>query len=135
VRWKPFHLALLLFQFVWLNVVLPGHTRGIVTLPGATGCEMADMPRVAVAVAVAAHACCSTPKPVKSATDPHSVPAKRAAQCAICAHALRITPPPVVDLAPPRAGLLELLPPPAARSARSSDFFATYLGRAPPPAC
>jgi hypothetical protein len=129
LRRKPIHLALLVFQFFWLNVVLPGHTRGIVTLPGATGCEMADM------AGASAHACCSAPRPAKSSRPPGSLPAKRAAQCAICAHSLRITPPPVFDLTPPRAGLLELLPPPAARVAESSGFFATYLGRAPPPAC
>jgi len=37
MRWRPGHLVLLLFQAFWLNVVVPGHTRGSVPLPGSCG--------------------------------------------------------------------------------------------------
>lgn len=32
---RRFRLILALYAFVWLNFVVPGHTRGIITLPGA----------------------------------------------------------------------------------------------------
>lgn len=34
MRWV--HWSIILWQFAWLNVVLPGHTRGSITVPGST---------------------------------------------------------------------------------------------------
>ena len=32
---RPFRILLLAFQAVWLGAIVPGHTRGVVTLPGS----------------------------------------------------------------------------------------------------
>jgi hypothetical protein len=124
-------IFLLIFQSFWLAVVLPGHTRGVVTLPGykAATCESASMP--------AMPDCCSSeralpsdrglPSDRKSAPDPD-----RAAHCAICFFAARLTMSPVVDLAPAPLRLVRVLPPVDSEYWISLNCLPTYLGRAPP---
>src|SRR5215218_9673907 len=84
-------LALLIFQALWLNVVVPGHTRGAVTLPGWD--EAAKQP--------AAHACCAADSPAKhgrSSGPKHD--SDRAAHCAVCFFAVRLSLPTTIDLTP-----------------------------------
>src|SRR3954453_1502019 len=45
-------ISLLIFQAVWLNVIVPAHPRGVLTLPSWDDTNPAD----------AAHACCATPQ-------------------------------------------------------------------------
>lgn len=66
--------VLLLYQFVFLNVILPGHTRGVVTLDGKhSGCPFC---------------CCGE----KSGKDSHGAPSQRDRDnCALCNFAARLT--------------------------------------------
>lgn len=122
MRWRPGHIALLIFQALWLNVILPGHMRGVVTLPGsADQSEAGDD----------CGSCCATSKP-DSSQDKSPSDGNRAARCAVCFFALRVTPPPVVDLRPPAMALLEIEAPPAHATFVSYEHRLTYLGRAPP---
>ncbi len=121
VRWRPGHIALLIFQGLWLNVILPGHTRGLVTLPGSTVQNKAGDD---------CGSCC-TPNPETSQDESQS-DENRAARCAVCFFAMRVTPPPVVDLRPPAMALLGIDAPPSPATFVSHEHRLTYLGRAPP---
>ena len=121
---RAFRFALLLFEALWLNVIVPGHQRGAVPLPGES-CA-------ACQVQVADRECCShhsqqktTPAKEKGRGDP-------AQHCAICYFAARICPPPVIDLTPPPLRLVEQLPVPTAHTRKSFEVLPTYYGRAPP---
>ena len=87
---------LLAYQFIFLNVILPGHTRGAITLDGKhTGCPMC---------------CCCCAKAADSSSTP--VPSQRDRDnCALCSFAARLTfyVPPNVRLT--EFHLLEILPP------------------------
>src|SRR4051812_47753099 len=96
MRSRGFCIALLVFQAVWLNAIVPGHTRGVVTLPGMS-CDAG--PTVA-----AGARCC----PAKGSSKAPAAPADRSAHCAVCYFAARITPPPVIDLTPPPLARTEI---------------------------
>ena len=124
LRW-----SFILLQVVWLNVVLPGHTRGVITLPGT---ECADSHGIAAAQQQQsdAHACChGAAKPTRNDRSP--TPRQRAA-CAVCFFAAHMAPaaPVVCDLLP--LGLLEQLELPAQPAAVSIQRPLTCLERGPP---
>jgi hypothetical protein len=114
-------IALLIFEAIWLNVIVPGHTRGAVTLPGFEPDP-----------AHAAHSCCAG-SPEKSDGSKDSRPGSdRAAHCAICFFAVRLCVPAAVCLDP---GPLELLcsrPDRPAVSIIIPESQPIYLGRGPP---
>ena len=115
-------ISLLLFQTVWLTAVLPGHTRGVVTLPGyksAAGHEVSD---------------CCHPAPAGKNDPSQPADPTRAAHCAICFFAARLTVPVVIDLTPRALELAFVRPVPVAERVASLEFIPTYLGRAPPAA-
>jgi len=118
---RALRISLLLFQALWLNVIVPGHTRGMVALPGAA-CESCGQ---------AQRECCSS-----SRADPsHRAPVRDpASHCAICFFAVRISLPPVIDFTPPRLGLAEILDPPAPRAAVTIRIPLALRDRAPPSA-
>jgi hypothetical protein len=115
-------MALLVFQALWLNVIVPGHTRGIVTLPGSPCAEgMCDASRWS--------ACCPGER---DHSQKQPISRERAARCAICSFAARVTPSPVVDFTHPPLRFLHVMP--AARTDRPevAPGLVTYDGRAPP---
>jgi hypothetical protein len=114
---RSFCGVFLLYQAFFLNVFVPGHTRGIVQLPGS---HMV-MP-----------CCCGmgAGDSKKSPTDKDKQ--NRAENCAICAFAARLTIPPTIDLTLPpleKLGLIEQLSP---RQIELPAFPLRYHGRAPP---
>lgn len=111
LRW-----TLILLQFAWLNVVMPGHTRGMVTMDGtrADGSE--------------SH-CCQSDR----SSEDHGKPSDEdRASCAVCFFAARMTVPDVVDLTPPPLGLVETVTVGVEQSVDDLPYLATYDGRAPP---
>ena len=92
VRGRWFNLAILIFEALFLNVVIPGHQRGIVQLPGA----------VAQAGAACPLCCCGQP----SSQDPKNHPPAKPGTCAICAFAAQLSVPPVLDCTLARLSLL-----------------------------
>jgi hypothetical protein len=115
---------LLLFQAIFLNVVVPGHTRGVITLTGRSDAGAASMP---------APGCCRTEEHKTREDGSHKAPTpKDRAECAVCHIAARITTATTIDLRLTELGLLEVLPLPPPQLARSVEQIPTYLGRAPP---
>ena len=85
-RW--FSLAIALFEAFFLNVVVPGHQRGVVQLPGSDSSSGQSCP----------FCCCgqnSSPANSKLSQDNNSP--KRAGTCAICAFAAHLSVPPVFN--------------------------------------
>jgi hypothetical protein len=111
---RRFCWPLILFQLVWLNVVLPGHTRGLVTV--GQPCESPAR-------------CCAQKSKVPGSKSPTPDQQKR---CAICAFAAALSTPPVINIS------LELRD--VARSVRiskpasiaSPDLCRSHRERAPP---
>src|SRR5687767_7541124 len=100
--------SFILFQFVWLNVVLPGHTRGCVALPGSHP--------VTGAADVIGDSCCPSGPALRTDGQPdrhdHGAPTDDARRrCALCYFAARVSSPPPVSFAHPPLGLCATLPP------------------------
>jgi hypothetical protein len=109
--------ALLVYQAIWLCVIVPGHTRGSVILPGS-------------ASSVQVSCCGPTAKSDPRKTDP----GKRRDNCAICNFAARLSPAVAIVFVPPPMQLLHDCAPEARQSAPALPFHATFFGRAPPAA-
>jgi hypothetical protein len=111
---KGLRWSLILFQFFWLNIVLPGHTRGMITVPGTppAGSVSDD--------------CCATHSDSKQPTPDQQK------HCAICNFAIGLFTPPVVNYDHLIRGLLHTLPIPPPAAVESDSPLLTYHGRAPP---
>ena len=111
---------LLAYQALFLNVILPGHTRGAITLDGKH---------------TAARCCCCCGSDDRPAGKAPAVPSQRDREhCAICQFAAGITSVPVLYLKLAEAGLVERLPPPRPSVVVSLDRICTYLACGPPAA-
>jgi hypothetical protein len=121
MRFRPVHLFLLVFQALFLNVVVPGHERGIVQLAGSP-CESCQSSRPAP------RSCCT------NRTDSTRQPADpdRPSHCAVCSFAANLCIPPVFHLTPQALGLLEVCDPPAPHIAPSAGLQLRQRSRAPP---
>jgi hypothetical protein len=122
-RSRPFRYAILAFQLLWLNVIVPGHRRGIVTLPG-TRCAACEQEAINEPRA----ACPSDPK------SPRHVPLDSAAHCAICFFAARLSPPVAYDFTHPPLRLVAVVDAPASPIGADPQLILPYQGRAPPSA-
>jgi hypothetical protein len=118
-------IALLAYQFLFLNVIVPGHTRGAITLDGK---HSGDCPMC----------CCCGDAPANDQGKPdskqHAPSEKDKESCAICNFAARVMPATFVDLKLGELRFVELMPVTGAHVAASLDFIPTYLGRGPPAA-
>ncbi len=92
-------VALILFESLWLNVIVPGHTRGIVLVPGAQPVVLLP--------------CCAAREEHQKSHDP--TPEERG-QCAICNFAAHLTVPATIDCRPQRLELLATIAPPVERA-------------------
>src|SRR4051812_14093570 len=118
MRGRIGRVALLLFQALWLNVILPGHTRGIITLPGTDRAEQTS-------------SCCAKPNPIH-AKDAPGKPAPKPAACAVCFFAARLSLPDGIDLTPPALGLIALSDIPLSRQLAHAPLPLPFDGRGPP---
>jgi hypothetical protein len=111
---------LLVYQALFLNVVLPGHTRGAVTMDGkhTPGCCCC------CACRGDAHAAGDKPAPTPSPGDRD--------KCALCNFAAGLISVPPVRLVLPDLGLLKRLPLPGPAVAVAADFLPTYFACGPP---
>src|SRR5690242_20355775 len=120
---RALRIALLLFETVWLNAVVPGHTRGIVPLPG-TGCA-------ACQTRSGQDGCCMDEEGRKPDAPRHKS-GDPAANCAICHFAARVTAPPFVDFTLPPMARVGSVPRFASPAICSLAPLTPYDGRAPP---
>ena len=126
MHWRTLRITILVFQALWLNVIVPGHRRGQVALPGET-CAACEKP-------VSVAECCDMERGSKhqDAPAPKGDPAQH---CAICFFTARVTPPDVIDLTPPPLRFAYRAPVLAAEIRTSITDVPTYDGRAPPVSC
>jgi hypothetical protein len=118
---------LLAFQAFFLNIVVPGHTRGVITLTGRSDAGGAG------AASMSGSSCCHTEARKAPEDSSRKAPTpKDRAECAVCHIAARVTTATTIDLRLTELGLLEVLPLPPPQLADSVDQIPTYLGRAPP---
>lgn len=122
MRCRALRLVLVVFEALWLNVIVPGHQRGAVALPGepCATCEQ----QVATG-----EPCCDNQPVGKHPDKPRKDPAQH---CAICYFAARLSTPVVIDLTPPPLRLLEVRPPAAGEAHTRLTPVLTYDGRGPP---
>jgi hypothetical protein len=114
-------IALLLFEALWLNVIVPGHRRGIVPLPGEACWSCA-------AQASTTRACCTDPLPRKHAP----LPGDPAEHCAICHFAAMLMAPPAIGFELPPLGLLKRVDVPVAGDVYVAAPLIFYDRRGPP---
>ena len=125
LRSNPMRLAVLLWFAGWMVFVMPGHTRGLVTLPGSERGDKAEQ------------AACCQPRPSccdKERTDDcPQRPTDPARHCAICFLKARLTDPPPFTLFTPYLGELdELAYQPETSLAYDQPAPERLRGRAPP---
>lgn len=127
LRSRTLRVAILLLQAVWFNVIVPGHRRGEVALPG----------EACAACHPQAVACC--PEMADSAPDKPKAPASGApasgdpaSHCAICHFAAALSTPPAMEFSPPPLTFLESIDLPVVERAAAVLFVAPYDGRGPP---
>ena len=116
---RPAAAVLLVYQAVFLNVFLPGHTRGAITVDGKH-----------------AAACCCCGGAVQRPAGGHGPAAPSPddrAHCALCEFAAGLTPDVSFRVTPDELGLLDLLPLPPPAVVCSRDLTPTYLACGPPP--
>jgi hypothetical protein len=122
-------ISLLAFQVVWLLVILPGHQRGAITLPGSPVAQ-ASCDTQAVAES---HSCCAPRHP---SSDPKSKTpdSDRTSHCAVCHYAIRMVfvAPPDLTVAP--AGFVELMPVPRVHNQYARPISLVHDARGPPTA-
>jgi hypothetical protein len=111
-----FRYFLLIYLTLFLNVLLPGHTRGAITTDGKHS--------------PASCCCCGDPQPAQ----PNSgVPSQRDKDhCAICQFAAGLISVPVVWLKLDELGLLEIRPVATTAPVISLDRISTYFACGPP---
>jgi hypothetical protein len=124
MRWRTLKIALLLFQALWLNVIVPGHRRGQIALPGEACGTCLQSARET-------DDCCQTHRDSRG-SNPHPSRGDPALHCALCYFAVRVTPPDPIDLTPPALRFCERSILPAPQICIPLPFLATYEGRAPP---
>ncbi len=113
---RIFSLGLLAFQTMWLLLVLPGHTRGLVSW--TPSCESQVV-------------CCPADGKVARSPDGQPTPEQQK-NCAVCYYAVGLTPPPVLDLYVPDLGLLKILPTLPAPIHAEQQHILTYYACGPP---
>jgi hypothetical protein len=115
LRTRPAVTVMLVYQALFLNVLLPGHTRGAITLDGKH---------------TPACCCAGEPKPADGAP---AVPSRRDRDhCALCQFAAGLTPHLFFRITLLPLGVLERLAGMRPGVVRPAEFAATYFACGPP---
>lgn len=129
MRESTFHKLAVVWLALWFGVIVPGHKRGLVLLPGGEPPVQAKLASgetcPLVGIMGTNGSCCPGSKAP-------TAPATPVTHCAVCylTGVLDVPLPP--DLAPKPLELLEVLPWPAPVAVATGPKLQTYLGRAPP---
>ena len=125
MRSRSLNIAVLVFTAAWFAVVLPGHQRGVVRLPGS------DASR-----SYTSGSQCALCQWTGGGTsrDEDGSPSRRPApsHCALCQLIAVLDAPPITNLDAPVAGLAEVLTVSRPDRTGLNDRPRVYLGRAPP---
>jgi hypothetical protein len=112
--------SLLLYQFFFFNILLPGHTRGAITLDGKHHPDGASC------------CCCCSDLPTPPAGSKQPPSQKDRENCAICNLAVRIMPTPIFTISLPPLTFLKAVDPDPIWQPVSITPISTCLERAPP---
>jgi len=117
------------WSILWFAVIVPGHQRGAILLPGADRSgSTASASRQAIEDALPP--CCRSHGP----SEKNGTPAPLGSGCAICDQVAKITPPVEYDFKPMFLGFLEMAPPPAIFTLSGVQFLSPRDARGPPAA-
>jgi hypothetical protein len=120
MRWRPWHLLFIAFQAIWLNIIIPGHTRGAMPMIGSACDDVA---------------CQSAPTQTTHAACEHckipNAPAKNHG-CAICAFAATLATPPPFDLSLPPLALLRSIENARAQPLVAREVLIPFFSCGPP---
>ena len=114
---KASRIFLLALLAVWYGAVLPGHTRGVVQLPGT--------------------ACATTPSTTccdKKPANKSDAPAKPASNCAVCHYMATLSAPPPLEHGIALLKSADVLTDVLVIQPTSAQIILPYHGRAPPAA-
>lgn len=117
---RAIKFALLLFQAMWLLLVLPGHTRGLISWTSLSGGLQAE-----------SHSCCEADEDAR--TTPDGEPTREQKEnCAVCYYAAGLTPAPMPDIFIPDSEPSGILPVLAAPMQPEQTHRLTYYACGPP---
>jgi hypothetical protein len=131
---STFHRFAIIWLALWFGVIVPGHKRGLVLLPGGgeraastTVVTQDDEPCPLAQMMAVSGKCCPS-----SRTPSQSSPGGPASHCAVCyiTGVLDVPLPP--DFAPRPLELIQILPWPKPVTVASAPTTHIYQGRAPP---
>ena len=121
MRSRALHILVLAWQALWLLVLVPGHTRGQILVPGSAA-------PAAVAhggpTLSAIEGCCATPDAGQ--------PERPGGRCAVCQFIASMSTPPTVVLPAAELTLLDLLPPADAPAIVARRAVRDLRARGPP---
>lgn len=127
---RTVHILFILFEALFLNIVIPGHQRGIVTMAGCQSCAVVQQDQCCTMPGAATDAACSTEQHTS-----HSEPtATDKANCAICYFAVSLCVPPPPVIAQTSLYRVAEYRPFVAHVAISDALMLSYDSRAPPAA-
>jgi len=134
---STFHKFAILWLALWFGVIVPGHKRGLVLLPGGPGGNdtapvntQTGEPCPLAKYMATTGTCCPSSQPADS-SNPDS-PALPVTHCAICYLTGVLDVPPAPDLAPQPLELVQLRAWPTPLVILSDATVHTHPGRAPP---
>jgi hypothetical protein len=116
-------IALVIFELIWLNVIIPGHTRGAVTMPCGCPCETS---------ASATCPLCDAGADLRANGSHHTPTPSDRANCALCFFAAHLSIPPALDLSAPELLFLNYVKPEGARNLIAREVLVPFDGRGPP---
>jgi hypothetical protein len=119
-------ISLVIFEAIWLNVIIPGHTRGAVTMPCGCGGESP--------VAAACPFCAVEKTAEKTAEKTgHHVPTPADREhCALCFFAAHLSIPPVLDLDAPKLRFLNYVGAQSSKHLFAREVILPFDGTGPP---
>jgi len=123
VRSQWLKVAVILGWFAWTAVIIPGHTRGCISL-SSCGLGCGDE--------IAAERCCTRRGPPSEDHNPKQPPANAVRNCAVCFLAAYLTHSPPPSVVPGPSGFVRAVAPPPAATADVPSPRGAHLIRGPP---
>lgn len=130
MRQRAIRILALVWVLAWFGVILPGHQRGVVRLPGLAGEATAETSDSTANRGTQPCPLCVS-EPSTGDDDSRSVPV-RGGCCALCQFMATLSTPPVFAFDPPDMDLLDLLAAPEVEGLRDEADLDATRSRGPP---
>ena len=125
MRRRILAISLAIFEAIWLNIIVPGHQRGVIQVAGSKAAVQAACP----------FCCCGQSNHAGAngnKGDQSNDPKQPHGYCAICYFMAGLTVAPAVDLSLPPLGLAGAVLDSTARSMVNRQVLLPFDGRGPP---